>query len=168
MNIQHLIEDLTKVVILQNDRIRNATDYISKVNTLTTYDQILDYKVYCERMLSMIAYNMYPTLTCNQKQQLLHFFNHQKEECDKALQRLAQDALKDKLISKLAERRTNNINWITNRMGYIRILAQQQGATLEYVGYALCFLVLVIFTIIFTVTYAKRLLYIVFFSIISP
>lgn len=59
MNIQHLIEDLTKVVIFQNDRIRNATDYISKVNTLTTYDQILDYKVYCERMLSMIAYNMY-------------------------------------------------------------------------------------------------------------
>ena len=62
MNIQHLIEDLTKVVIFQNDRIRNVTDYISKVNTLTTYDQILDYKVYCERMLSMIAYNMYPTL----------------------------------------------------------------------------------------------------------
>ena len=111
MNIQNLIEDFAKVVILQNDRIRNATDYISKVNTLTTYDQILDYKVYCERMLSMIAYNMYPTLTCNQKQQLLHFFYHQKEECDKALQRLAQDALKDKLISKLAERRTNNINW---------------------------------------------------------
>ena len=67
MNIQHLIEDLTKVVIFQNDRIRNVTDYISKVNTLTTYDQILDYKVYCERMLSMISYNMYPTLTCNQK-----------------------------------------------------------------------------------------------------
>ena len=71
MNIKNLIEDFAKVVILQNDRIRNATDYISKVTTLTTYDQILDYKVYCERMLSMIAYNMYPTLTCNQKQQLL-------------------------------------------------------------------------------------------------
>ena len=36
MNIQNLIEDFAKVVILQNDRIRNATDYISKVNTLTT------------------------------------------------------------------------------------------------------------------------------------
>ena len=69
MNIQHLIEDLTKVVIFQNDRIRNVTDYISKVNTLTTYDQILDYKVYCERMLSMIANDMYPTFTYNQKQQ---------------------------------------------------------------------------------------------------
>ena len=111
MNIQYLFEDLAKVVILQNDRIRNAVDFSSKVDTFTKYCQILDYKVYCERMLSMIAYNMYPTLTCNQKQQLLHFFYHQKEECDKALQRLAQDALKDKLISKLAERRTNNINW---------------------------------------------------------
>ena len=111
MNIQHLFEDLAKVVILQNDRILNAADFSSKVDTFTKYGQILNYKVYCERMLSMIAYNMYPTLTCNQKQQLLHFFYHQKEECDKALQRLAQDALKDKLISKLAERRTNNINW---------------------------------------------------------
>ena len=55
----------------------------------------------------MIAYNM----NSYQKQQLLHFFYHQKEECDKALQRLAQDALKDKLISKLAERGANNINW---------------------------------------------------------
>ena len=51
MNIKNLIEDFAKVVILQNDRIRNATDYISKVNTLTTYAQILDYNVYCERML---------------------------------------------------------------------------------------------------------------------
>ena len=104
MNIQHLFEDLAKVVILQNDRIRNATDFISKVNTITTYGQILDYKVYCERMLSMITYDMdsYP------KQQLLHFFYHQKEECDKALQRLAQDAIKDKGISILAERNSHN------------------------------------------------------------
>ena len=111
MNIQHLLEDLAKVVILQNDRIRNATDYISKLNTIITYDQILYFKVYCERILSMIAYDMYPALSYNEKQQLLHFFYHQKEECDKALQRLDQDALKDKLISKLAERRANNINW---------------------------------------------------------
>ena len=111
MNIQHLFEDLAKVVILQNDRIRNAVDFSSKVNTFTKYCQILDYKVYCERMLSMIANDMYPTFTYNQKQQLLYFFHHQKEECDNALQRLDQDALKDKLISKLAERRANNINW---------------------------------------------------------
>ena len=80
-------------------------------NTFTKYGQILNYKVYCERMLSMIANDMYPTFTYNQKQQLLYFFHHQKEECDNALQRLDQDALKDKLISKLAERRANNINW---------------------------------------------------------
>ena len=98
-------------MILQNDRIRNAVDFSSKVNTFTKYCQILDYKVYCERMLSMIANDMYPTFTYNQKQQLLYFLHHQKEECDNALQRLDQDALKDKLISKLAERRANNINW---------------------------------------------------------
>ena len=66
-----------------------------------------DYKVYCEKMLLMIAYNM----NSYQKQQLLYFFHHQKEECDNALQRLDQDALKDKLISKLAEGGANNVNW---------------------------------------------------------
>ena len=111
MNNQHIIEDLAKVVILQNDSIRNATDFISKINSITSYGQILDYKVYCERMLSMIAYDIYPTLSYNQKQQLVRFFHHQKEECDKALERLGQDAFKDKYISMLAERRANNINW---------------------------------------------------------
>ena len=52
----------------------------------------------------MIAYNM----NSYQKQQLLHFFYHQKEECDKALQRLAQDAIKDKGISILAEMNSHN------------------------------------------------------------
>ena len=47
---------------------------------------------------------MYPFLTYEQREQLVHFFHHQKEECDKALQRLGQDALRDKGISKLAER----------------------------------------------------------------
>lgn len=61
-----------------------------------------------------------------------------------------------------------NIVWQTNLMGKARILAQEQNGTSGYVGYALCFLVLVIYTIIFTVTYAKRLLYIIFFTIISP
>ena len=112
MNIQNLFEDLAKVVILQNDRIRNAADFSSKVDTFTKYGQILNYKVYCERMLSMIAYDMYPALTYNQKQQLLHFFHHQKEECDKALQRLTQDAFKDKIISMLAERGANNVNLV--------------------------------------------------------
>ena len=61
-----------------------------------------------------------------------------------------------------------NIIWPSNLMGKSRLLAQQQDGTPEYIGYGLCYMILVIFTVIFTITYAKRLLYIVFFSIIAP
>lgn len=62
----------------------------------------------------------------------------------------------------------STIIWPSNLMGRIRIVSQEQDGTTGYIGYALCYLVLVIYTVIFTVTYAKRLLYIVFFTIISP
>lgn len=62
----------------------------------------------------------------------------------------------------------DSIIWPSNLMGKARLMAQQQNGTPEYVGYGLCYMVLVIFTVIFTITYAKRLLYIVFFSIIAP
>lgn len=62
----------------------------------------------------------------------------------------------------------NNIEVPTNLMGKVRMLAQEQNGTSSYVGYAICFLVLVIYTIVFTITYAKRLLYMMFLTIIAP
>lgn len=53
-------------------------------------------------------------------------------------------------------------------MGRTRLEAQKQSGTTEYVGYAMCFIILVIYTVIFTITYAKRLLYIMFLTVISP
>ena len=78
------------------------------------------------------------------------------------------------LINKLKEQGfgdtiddNGNINWGTNMVGKIRIMSQlQQG--FSYVGYSLCYLVLVIFTYTFTFIYLKRLLYIVFLIVISP
>lgn len=62
----------------------------------------------------------------------------------------------------------NDIVWPTNLMGKARMMAEEQNGTTGYVGYALCYLVLVVYTVVFTITYAKRLLYIVFFTIIAP
>lgn len=56
----------------------------------------------------------------------------------------------------------------TNLMGYLRIQMQKTGTGLEYVGMIICFLVLVIFTVMFTFTYLKRLLYMAFLTIIAP
>lgn len=64
----------------------------------------------------------------------------------------------------------NIVNYPTNLMGKMRIMMQiadnAQNGT--YVGYVVCFLVLVIFTLVFTFTYLKRLLYMAFLTLISP
>ncbi|MBR3163163.1 MAG: hypothetical protein IKF17_03580 [Clostridia bacterium] len=56
----------------------------------------------------------------------------------------------------------------TNLMGYLRLEMQKVGENEEYIGYVICFLILVIFTVVFTFTYLKRLLYMAFLTIIAP
>ncbi len=61
-----------------------------------------------------------------------------------------------------------NLNVPTNLMGKVRMLAQEQSGTLLYIGYAMCFLVLVFYTAYFCFVYAKRLLWTMFLTIIAP
>ena len=63
---------------------------------------------------------------------------------------------------------TYTITWPVNLMGKMRIEAQEHDGTSEYVGYTICYMVLVMFTIFFSFTYAKRLLYLLFLTIIAP
>lgn len=58
--------------------------------------------------------------------------------------------------------------WTTNLMGYLRLALQFNTAGSQYIGLAICFLILVIFTLMFTFTYLKRLLYMAFLTIIAP
>ena len=61
------------------------------------------------------------------------------------------------------------IKWYTNLMGIMRIKAQMsQGEGLEYIGYAICFCLLVCLTISFIFTYLKRVLYMAFLTVIAP
>ena len=62
----------------------------------------------------------------------------------------------------------NNILWPTNLMGKIRVEAQNKNGTSAYVGYAICYIVLVFYTVSFTFVYLKRLLYLLFLTVISP
>ena len=62
------------------------------------------------------------------------------------------------------------ISYPTNLMGKFRLMLQkkdteQSGA---YIGYVMCFLILVLFTVMFTITYLRRLLYMAFLTMISP
>ena len=58
--------------------------------------------------------------------------------------------------------------WLTNLVGRMRMKCQLQDGSSEYVGYALAYLVLVFYTLFFTFTYLKRVLYMAFLTIIAP
>lgn len=60
------------------------------------------------------------------------------------------------------------INWPTNMMGKYRVAAQEYSNSMEHVGYTLAFLVLVFYTLSFSIVYIKRLLYLLFLTVISP
>lgn len=58
--------------------------------------------------------------------------------------------------------------WMTNLVGRMRMLCQLQDGSSEYVGYAMAYIVLVFYTLFFTFTYLKRVLYMAFLTIIAP
>lgn len=60
------------------------------------------------------------------------------------------------------------IVWPTNLMGKVRLQSQLTMGTSQYIGYAICFIVLVMYTIFFTITYLKRVIYLAFLTIIAP
>ncbi len=59
--------------------------------------------------------------------------------------------------------------WPTDLAGLYRIQSQltEEGTT-KWAGYSLCYVVLVLFTLFFAFTYAKRVLYMAFLTIIAP
>lgn len=59
--------------------------------------------------------------------------------------------------------------WQTNAMGVARINAQMARAVnTDYAGWTIIFIVLVLFTVFFALTYLKRVLYLAFLTIIAP
>ena len=58
--------------------------------------------------------------------------------------------------------------WPVNLLGQIRMMAQMQDGSVEYIGYSIAFLVLVFYTLFFAVTYLKRVIYMAFLTVIAP
>ncbi len=59
-------------------------------------------------------------------------------------------------------------SWMTNLLGRFRLCAQLQNGSSEYVGYGIAYLVMVGYTIFFSFTYLKRVLYLAFLTVIAP
>ena len=56
----------------------------------------------------------------------------------------------------------------TNLVGRMRLDAQMQDGTSEYIGYAIAFIILVMYTCFFVFTYLKRVIYMAFLTVIAP
>lgn len=56
----------------------------------------------------------------------------------------------------------------TNLLGKLRIQTQLSNWGAQYVGYGICFLILVFYTVYFVFTYLRRVLYMAFLTIIAP
>lgn len=85
------------------------------------------------------------------------------DESGNSFMKSEDDPTKDSNIKK-----AKGIIWVTNLVGRIRISAQNQDGTTEYLGYAIAYIVLVIYTVFFAFTYLKRVLYMAFLTIIAP
>ncbi len=70
--------------------------------------------------------------------------------------------------SKNSNNEATSFVWPTNLVGRMRMMAQMQDGTDEYIGYCLAFLVLVFYTIFFAATYLKRVIYMAFLTVIAP
>lgn len=60
------------------------------------------------------------------------------------------------------------VTWPTNLMGKLRLQAQMSNGDVSFIGYAVCFAMLVFYTVFFTFTYLKRVVYLAFLTIIAP
>lgn len=60
------------------------------------------------------------------------------------------------------------IMWSTNLMGMLRLKAQVSYGDTAFVGYGLCYVILVLFTAYFVFVYLKRVLYMAFLTMIAP
>lgn len=59
--------------------------------------------------------------------------------------------------------------WITDYMGKFKIMTQAtEDGTARWVGYSICYIILVVFTIFFAWTYLKRVVYMAFLTMIAP
>ena len=69
-----------------------------------------------------------------------------------------------------------SVNVYTNLMGYARLMQQMESTdangnvqfTWNYIGYAIIYMVLVIYTVMFLIIYLKRVIYMAFLTMIAP
>ena len=80
------------------------------------------------------------------------------------------EELKQSIVNEKLETDENGdfVFYPTNLLGKMRLELQLANWGTEYIGYAICFVVLVLFTLFFAFTYIRRVLYMAFLTLMAP
>ena len=79
-----------------------------------------------------------------------------------------KDGIKENNLENYTTTENGDVLWISNLMGNLRLKLQFDKREGQYIGEIICFLTMVIYTIVFTFIYLKRVLYMAFLTIIAP
>ena len=90
----------------------------------------------------------------------------ENDDDDKIKDELTKMGMKDLIVEQ--DDGTTYIDLPTNLMGKMRLQLQLTTGTTQFIGYGLCFMILVMYTIFFAFTYLKRVIYLAFLTIIAP
>lgn len=80
------------------------------------------------------------------------------------------EELKEAIVNEKLESDENGdfVVYPTNLLGKMRLELQLANWGTDYIGYAICFIVLVLYTLFFAFTYTKRVLYMAFLTLMAP
>lgn len=101
------VEILSKLLVLQNERVRMWNDIMSKTKTVATANRLMQHKTACESVANQLLRG-FINLPESDRNRLLSECINEIDKCNKALNHLGMDAIKDEVISKLAEVITYN------------------------------------------------------------
>lgn len=99
-----------------------------------------------------------------------NFYIQMEDNDDGGLEEFVKEAGYEDVVAKDTEGPNGNkvIVWPTNLMGSLRLKTQLTNWGTEFIGYGICFVVMVLFTLFFIFTYMKRVLYMAFLTLIAP
>lgn len=89
----------------------------------------------------------------------------ENDEDDEIKNKLTEMGMEDLIVES---GNSTYIDWPTNLMGKMRLQLQLTAGTTQFIGYGICFMILVMYTIFFAFTYLKRVIYLAFLTIIAP
>lgn len=99
-NIQELV---SKLILLSNPATHDAVDALSKKKTANDVANILNHRALCSNIQSLIAFNILPCASIEEKNNMILQCQNEINACDKVLGNTMQKAIFDYFMSQITK-----------------------------------------------------------------